>query len=121
MDIVTSHFGKMSLWPVEHFYNPAYVSSLLGVIAEYNTSNHAPKWGQIFWKSVQLVRGSSFRNDLLQYPYFDEKSTSGPFFHILQTFEFHDIWFNGYFKEKQTLKKCHVKSWKSQMFSRIYS
>ena len=33
-------------------------------------SNHAQKWGQICCKSVQLVRGSSFRNDLLQNPYF---------------------------------------------------
>ena len=46
-----------------------YLSSLLGVIAEYN-SNHAQKWGQICCKSVQLVRVSSFRNDLLQNPYF---------------------------------------------------
>ena len=53
MDFVTSHFGKMNLWPV----------------AEYN-SNHAQKWGQICCKSVQLVRGSSFPNDLLQNPYF---------------------------------------------------
>ena len=29
-------------------------------------SNHAQKWGQICCKSVQLVRVSSFRNDLLQ-------------------------------------------------------
>ena len=35
----------------------------------YN-SNHAQKWGQICCKSVQLVRGSSFRNALLQNPYF---------------------------------------------------
>ena len=39
------------------------------VIAEYK-SNHAQKRGQICYKSVQLVRGSSFRNDLLQNPYF---------------------------------------------------
>ena len=48
-----------------------YLSSLLGVIAEYN-SNHAQKWGQICCKSVQLVRASSFRNDLLQNPYFNK-------------------------------------------------
>ena len=41
-----------------------YLSSLLGVIAEYN-SNHTQKWGQICCKSVQLVRGSSFRNDFV--------------------------------------------------------
>ena len=49
-----------------------YLSSLLGVIAGYN-SNHAQKCGQICCKSVQLVRGSSFRNDLLQNPYFKKK------------------------------------------------
>ena len=38
-------------------------------VEEYN-SNHAQKWGQICCKSVQLVRGSFFRNDLLQIPYF---------------------------------------------------
>ena len=27
-------------------------------------------WGKICCKSVQLIRGSSFRNDLLQNPYF---------------------------------------------------
>ena len=35
----------------------------------YN-SNHAQKWGQICCKSVQLVRGSSFRTDLSQNSYF---------------------------------------------------
>ena len=43
-----------------------YLSSLLGVIADCN-SNHAQKWGQI---CVQLVRVSSFRNNLFQNPYF---------------------------------------------------
>ena len=46
-----------------------YLSSLLDMIA-IAPSNHAQKWGQICWKSVQLVRGSSFINDLLQNPYF---------------------------------------------------
>ena len=39
-----------------------YLSSLLGVIAIV-FSNHAQKWQQIYCKSVQLVRVSSFRND----------------------------------------------------------
>ena len=52
------------------------LSSLLGVIAEYN-SNHAQKWGQICCNSVQLVRGSSFRIDLLQNPYF-KNAVGGP-------------------------------------------
>ena len=37
----------------------------------YNIFVH--KWGQICCKSVQVVRGSSFRNDLLQNPYFRTK------------------------------------------------
>ena len=37
---------------------PTYLSSILGVIAEYN-SNHAKKWGQICWKSVQQVFNST--------------------------------------------------------------
>ena len=48
-----------------------YLYSLLGVIAEYNR-NHDQKWGQICFKSVQLVRGWSFQNDLLQNPYFSQ-------------------------------------------------
>ena len=41
-----------------------YLSSLLGVIAEYN-SNHAQKWRQICCKGVQPVRVSFFRSDIL--------------------------------------------------------
>ena len=41
-----------------------YLSSLLDVIAEYN-SNHAQKWGQICCESGQLVRVSFFRNDFV--------------------------------------------------------
>ena len=48
-----------------------HLSSLLGMIAEYN-SNHAQKWGQICCESVQLVRVSSFRNELLQNPYYSD-------------------------------------------------
>ena len=29
MDFVTSHFGKMNLWPVEHFFQHMYLSSKL--------------------------------------------------------------------------------------------
>ena len=52
MDFVTSHFGKMSLSPVEHFYNIFVLT-----------------FGRDCY-CIQLVRGSSFRNDLLQNPYF---------------------------------------------------
>ena len=64
-----------------------YLSSLLDLIAEYN-SNHAQKWGQICCKSVQLVRVSSFRNNLLQNPYFNRLSLNNIkiFFSILLKF-----------------------------------
>ena len=42
-----------------------YLSSLLGEFVGCN-SKPTQKWWQICWKSVQLVKGSSFRNDLLQ-------------------------------------------------------
>ena len=41
-----------------------YLSSLLDLIAEYN-SNHAQNWWQICCESVQLIRFSSFRNDFV--------------------------------------------------------
>ena len=46
-----------------------YLSSLLGVITEYN-SNHTQKWGQLCWKSVQLDRVAFFWSDFLQNWYF---------------------------------------------------
>ena len=56
------HLGKMKLWRFEHFWT--YLSSLLGVITEYN-SNHSQKWRQKVSKSVQLPRVSFFRSDIL--------------------------------------------------------
>ena len=50
MDFVTSHFGKMNL-------------------AIANPPKSDDKYVE---KSVQLVKGSSFRNDLLQNPYFSQ-------------------------------------------------
>ena len=55
-----------------------HLSSIFGVISIV-FSNHPQKWGQICCKSVQLVRGSSFRNDLLQNPYFIGNSALGYF------------------------------------------
>ena len=46
-----------------------YLSSLLGVIAEYN-SNHAQKWRQICCESVQPARVSFFRSDFFRNWYF---------------------------------------------------
>ena len=54
----------MNLWPVEHFHN------LFVLTFGHDCYCIQQKWGQICCKSVQLVRGSSFRNDLLQHPYF---------------------------------------------------
>ena len=86
MDFVTSHFGKIKLWPVEHRLNTfsAYLSSKLDppspmfwleenlILSNFwlnrGESNFDDKYVE---KSVQLVRGSSFQNDLLQNPYFD--------------------------------------------------
>ena len=45
-------------------------------------NNHAQKWGHIWCKSVQLVGGSSFRNDLLQNPYFKCVSTNELVSHV---------------------------------------
>ena len=54
-------------------------------------SKHAQTWGQIWWKSVQLVRGASFRNGLLQNTYFSfvahrisstDVEVGGPWFRI---------------------------------------
>ena len=69
----------MKLWRVEHFWT--YLSSHLGVIAIV-FSNHAQKLGQICCKCVQLVRGSSFRNDLLQNPYFRNLAAVDQIFHV---------------------------------------
>ena len=54
MDFVTSHFGKMDLWPVDYFFQ--------------HICHH-------FWVGLllHLVKGSSFWNDVLQMPYINEK------------------------------------------------
>ena len=71
MDFVTRHFGKMNLLPVEHFYQHIchhFWAGLLGAIA--NPPKSDDKYVE---KSVQLDRGSSFRNALLQNPYFSKE------------------------------------------------
>ena len=91
MDFVTSHFGKMKLWPVEHLLNTfsTYLSSKLDssliktlerIRFSYKQnigeeeSNFDEKYVEKGFNkcstNVQLVRVSSFRNDLLQNPYF---------------------------------------------------
>ena len=59
MDFVTSHFGKMMFWLEENL--------IFSNVLIRGESNFDDKYVE---KSVQLVIGSSFRNDLLQNPYF---------------------------------------------------
>ena len=82
MDFVKSHFGKMTLWPVEHFFEQichhfwvGATANPLGVTANQPKSDD--KYAQ---KSVQLVRGLSFRSDFLPNPYFRWKQNVGPKF-----------------------------------------
>ena len=68
MEFVISYFEKMNLWPVEQFFQHIchhFWVGLLGAIA--NPPKSDDKYVK---KSFQLVRSSSFRNDLLQNPYF---------------------------------------------------
>ena len=68
MDFVRSHFGNMNLWPVEHFFEHICYHFWVGATgATANPPKSDDKYAQ---KSVQLVRGSSFRSDFLQNPYF---------------------------------------------------
>ena len=77
MDFVTSHFRKMKLWPVEHRLNTfsTYLSSKLDspLIKTLERENLILMINMLKKCStcVQLVRVSSFRNDLLQNPYFN--------------------------------------------------
>ena len=61
------NFGKMQLCRVEHFYNIFVLNSIKAIVF----SNHAQKWGQICWKSVQLDRVAFFRCDFFQNWYFN--------------------------------------------------
>ena len=68
MDFVRSHFGKMNLWQVEHFFEYICHHSWVGATgATANPPKSDDKYAQ---KSVQLVKGSSFRSEFLQNPYF---------------------------------------------------
>ena len=81
MDLGTSHFGKMKLWPVEHrlnifehFFNIFIIKirfSLSNVLIK-GESNFDDKFVE---KSVQLVRSSSFRNDWLVNPFLSQYRT----------------------------------------------
>ena len=69
MDFVRSHFGKMKLWPVEHFWLTFFPDQ------HWISTDLEKKWA----KSVQLVRVSFFRSDFLQNPYFSEMLQNLPF------------------------------------------
>ena len=60
----------MKLWRVEHFWT--YLSSLLGVIAEYS-SNHAQKWRQICPKVFNSPEFHFSEVTFLQNWYFNSK------------------------------------------------
>ena len=88
MDFIRSHFGKMQLWPVEHFCPHFFlqISTDLDkkwekIVLKYgfykkSLRKDAPltSWtlfSSLFFQiSVQLVRGASFRGDFLQNLYF---------------------------------------------------
>ena len=57
MDFVRSHFGKMQLWQVEHFF----LHKKVPVVVPFSEE-----------KSVQLVRVAFFRSDFLQNPHFKQ-------------------------------------------------
>ena len=59
MDYVKSNFLEMNLWTVEHFF-PHFRVPLVLLVPQSEE------------KSVQLVRGSSFRSDILQNPDFND-------------------------------------------------
>ena len=59
----------MNLWPVEHFFE--HICHHFWVGATGATANPPKSDDEYAQKSVLLVKGSSFRNDLLQNPYFN--------------------------------------------------
>ena len=75
-----------------HFRNPP---TALGATA--NPPKSDDKYAQ---KSVQLVRGSSFRSDFLQNPYFRDRSSILPFKPLTFSFFFS---MDGDFLSKQTI------------------
>ena len=59
----------MNLWPVEHFFEHISDHFWVGLLLHLL---HPPKSDDKYaQKSVQLIRGSSFRSDFLQNPYFN--------------------------------------------------
>ena len=83
MDFVTKSFRKdetLTSRTLLQYICPHFWASVIVF------SNHAQKWGQIYCKSVQPVRGSSFRNDMLQNPYFSRRTYSTLYTHrVAQT------------------------------------
>ena len=71
MDFVRSHFGKMNLWPVEHFF-PHFRHELFPGSSSCFRVPAVLEVPQNEEKSVQLVKGSSFRSDFSHNPYFSK-------------------------------------------------
>ena len=61
----------MNLWPIEHFFEPICHHFWVGLLLQPTKSDN--EYAQ---KNVQLVRGSSFRSDFLQNPYFNKLASS---------------------------------------------
>ena len=88
MDFIRSHFGKMQLWRVEHFFPPFFSRSMLiggkfiftkksitRFAFQCNFNQSALIWKKTGEKSVQLVRVSLFRKYFLWNPYFSKVSS----------------------------------------------
>ena len=67
MDFATSHFGKMNLWPVEHFFKIFVLTFGWVCWVQYQTH---PKVRSNILKKCSTGQRLPFRNDPLQNPYF---------------------------------------------------
>ena len=72
MAFVTSNFKKMNFWPVEHTSPVEHFFKIFVIKIRFSSNQNIGKGesnfdGKYVEKSVQLVRGSSFRNDLFQH------------------------------------------------------
>jgi hypothetical protein len=112
----------LKLWPVEHILNTFFTIFVIKIRSYSNQNigegetNFDDKYveksvQQVFNKcstSVQLVRVSSFRNDLLQNPYFSEVTAklllTAAFWKIITALKNHMIWFEPIFMTKLELR-----------------
>ena len=115
MDFVTSHFGKMNLWPVEQFYN---IFVLTFGRDCYLFSNHAQKWGQICYKvfkstelhfsEVYFFQNWYFKCEICQKKVFDMNRHVARFHEMKKFYECE-------YCEKSFLKPSGLKRHKEQV------